>query len=249
MTSPFQPTEDLQRVFDYLAEMDPLPAQPCDAVLGFGVFDLAVPRLCGALHAAGHARRIILIGGIGAGTADLGQPEADAFLAELQRVYPNIPRERIIVENRSTNTGENVRFAAELLERQHPDLQFGRGIRSVIAVAAPARLRRVRLTLQQLQPAVRVCGRHHAPKLADELALYASKGIDLVAHMLGELDRIEKYAPLGWLRPEPLPPAMVSARAALKQVLATTTTLLTGVLKNHPLSDAEYKQHLRTKYS
>ena len=113
------------RVFNYLAETDELPAAACDAVLGFGVFDLKLPRFCGELYRSGRAKRIIFTGGVGAGSADLGQPEADAWHAELLKTHPCIPRDHIILENRSTNTGENVRFTAELLAQKHPRLAFG----------------------------------------------------------------------------------------------------------------------------
>lgn len=116
----------------------------------------------------------------------------------------------------STNTGVNTSFTAELLGHQHPSLRFGHGTQSVIVVTTPARLCCVRLTLQQLQPALRVCGRHHAPKFADEHVLYASKQIALVTYMLGELDRIMDYAVRGWLRPEPLPAHVATAQRALK---------------------------------
>jgi len=205
-------------VFDYLAARDALPAAACDAVIGFGAFDLKLPRFCGELYVAGHARRIIFTGGVGAGTADLGQPEADAWCAELLRTHPAIPRDHIILENRSTNTGENVRFTTELLARQHPALTLGHGIKTVLVVAAPSRLRRVRLTLQQLQPRLHILGQHPGSSFAEELALYASKGLDFVAHLTGELDRIVDYAARGWILPEPLPLPIVAAHHHLKQV-------------------------------
>ena len=119
----------------------------------------------------------------------------------------------------------------------------------MIAVAAPSRLRRVRLTLQHMQPKLRIFGQHHAPTFDAERARYASKGIDLVEHILGELDRIEKYAALGWLRPEPLPPFIVAAQRKLKQALVPITTSFTGILKNSALSEKDYKRHLRVKHS
>lgn len=209
--------DNARLAFAYLSERDALPAEPCDAVLGFGVFDLQLPRFCGALFAAGRAARIIFTGGRGAGSADLVGTEADAWFVALMQAYPRIPRDRVILENRSTDTGKNVSFTADLLAEKYPHLMFGQGIRSVIAVAAPARLRRVRLTLQQLHPTLRVFGQHHAPSFESEQALYASKGIDFVAHLAGELDRIVDYAAFGWLRPEPFPPAVAEAQRVLKR--------------------------------
>ena len=209
--------DNAHQVFDYLAARDVLVATAYDAVIGFGVFDLRLPRFCGELYVAGRVKRIIFTGGIGGGSADLTEPEADAWYAELRRAYPQIPREHVILENRSTNTGENIRFTAELLTRQHPDLSFGRGIKTVIAVASPSRLRRVRLTLKQMHPTLQIFGQHTGSNFAEEHALYASKGIDYIAHMVGELDRIVDYAARGWLFPEPLPSPIAAAYQQLKQ--------------------------------
>src|SRR4051812_48766594 len=107
-----------ERVLDYLAQSDPAPGTPVDAIIGFGVFDLALPRFCGELHDRGIAPRIIFTGGIGAGTGALGGPEAQVWRDELRRSHPQIPDSAIVIENRSTNTAENIAFTAALLARE-----------------------------------------------------------------------------------------------------------------------------------
>src|SRR4051812_33676776 len=79
-----------KRVLDYLAASDPLPTSeaPADAIMGFGLFDLALPRFCGDLFAQARAQRIIFSGGIGVGTGNLVGAEADAWRAELRRSHP-----------------------------------------------------------------------------------------------------------------------------------------------------------------
>ena len=39
--------DSARKIFDYLAAIDALAATACDAVIGFGVFDLKLPRFCG----------------------------------------------------------------------------------------------------------------------------------------------------------------------------------------------------------
>ena len=203
-------------VFRYLAATDPLPSAPANVVLGFGMFDLKLPRFCGELYARGLARRIVFMGGIGAGTGDLGMPEADAWRSELRRAHPHIPPRDIITENRSTNTAENVAFTAALLAREHPELVFGGGIRTALVVASPSRLRRAGLTLRHLQPTIRIFRQLPGVSFGEEQALYAANGIDFVAHLVGELDRIARYPALGWIAAEPLPPAIAKAHARLR---------------------------------
>ena len=200
----------------YLGATDPLPAAPADAIIGFGMFDLALPRHCGDLHRRGLAPRIIFTGGIGAGTGRLGGPEADAWRAELRRTHPEIGDAAVITENRSTNTAENIDFTAALLARAHPALAFGAGLRRAIIVASPSRLRRVGLTLRLKFPALAV---HRAAPhftLDGEQARYAAEGLDYLDHLAGELDRIVDYPARGWIAPEPLPPAVAAAHAVLR---------------------------------
>lgn len=206
------------RIFTYLAEADAPPARPVDAVIGFGVFDLTLPVYCGDLFAGGQARRIIFTGGLGAGTGQLGGREADVWRDALRRSHPAIPDHKVILENRSTNTAENISFTAELLEREYPQHAFGVGIRSAIIVASPSRLRRVKLTMQKLQPTVTVIRQLPPHSLDEQRELYAANRVDYFDHLAGELDRIVGYAARGWIAVEPLPPEIAAAHDLLKQL-------------------------------
>lgn len=201
-------------IFEWLRESDPLPAH-ADAAMGFGHFDLRIPRRCGELAREGRIRTIVVTGGIGAGTANLGGPEADVFARELRRDFPEIPEQAMIAENRSTNTAENIRFTTELLRREHPRLAFGEGIRSVILVAHSIRLRRVRQTWRQLCPGIPAVGLSPPTDFHSELALYAEVGWSLTAQLGGEIDRLRNYPGLGWIEPISIPAAIAEARAQL----------------------------------
>lgn len=202
-------------LYDYLSAPDTDAPDVCDAVIGFGVFDLRVTALCGALHAAGRVRRIIFTGGIGAGTADLGRPEADAFADELARLYPAVDHSSVVIENLSTNTGENVRFTLDLIARNHPELTLGSGLRTVLLVASPARLRRVRLTWKKHAPTTRCWGIAPASTFEHEHALHTAKHLDYPALLAGEIDRIRDYPARGWIAAEPIPAHVLAARDQL----------------------------------
>lgn len=204
-------------VFAYLAETDPLPLTPVDAAIGFGMFDVTLAIHCADLCLRGHARNVVITGGIGAGTGKLGQPEANAWAAALRAVYPDFPADRLILENRSTNTAENIQFTADLLHRDHPGLTLGSGLRTALIVASPSRLRRVGLTLRLLVPALHVVRHLPARSFEHEQALYATQGLDYLDHLAGELDRIVSYPARGWIAAEPLPPAIAAAHAILRR--------------------------------
>ena len=211
--------------FDYLAAVDPPPATAADAVIGFGTFDVTLASFCGELYEQKCARRIVFTGGIGAGTIDLGMPEADAWRLELARTHPSIPVDHVIAENRSTNTAENIAFTGALLARIAPELTIGGGLEHALIVASPSRLRRVRLTLQKLHPSLRVtCCLPPSTTFERELALHESKKIDYLSHLRGELDRIVDYPARGWIAHEPLPSNIVAAHAALRGIQNLGTT-------------------------
>jgi uncharacterized SAM-binding protein YcdF (DUF218 family) len=214
------PTPELlaaaRRTLAYLAATDDAPAAPVDAILGFGVFDLRLPVFCGELFQQGAAPRIIFTGGVGAGSGRLVAPEAEAWRAALRQAYPAIPDSAVILEPRSTNTAENIAFTSALLARDFPDLAFGRGLRRVIVVASPSRLRRVRLTLAHLQPNLTVIRRLPPVSLESEWAAYGLQGIDYIAHLAGELDRLVDYPAKGWIAAEPLPPEIAAAHTVLR---------------------------------
>lgn len=212
------PLAAARTALDYLAATDPLPALPADAVIGFGMFDVALASFCGELYATGRARRIVFTGGIGAGTADLGKPEADAWQQQLVTTHPHIPPEDVLIENRSTNTAENIAFTQQMLLRANARSSLGQRIKSVLVVASPSRLRRVKLTLACLHPELEVIRRLPAWSFDRERAAYEAKGIDYLRHLLGELDRIVEYADRGWIVREPLPPELLAAQRELRQV-------------------------------
>jgi uncharacterized SAM-binding protein YcdF (DUF218 family) len=195
---------------EWLAIQDPLPSIAVDAVIGFGHFDLGIPRRCLELLDQGLAKHILFTGGIGGGTADLGEPEAEAFLRLVRKEAPQ-HADRVIVESRSTNTAENIRFTEALLQRDHPSLAFGQGIRSVLLVATPCRQRRVWQTWLKLQPSVTACNAPPAASLEEITDLYAAKSQSILDQMLGEYQRIRDYPTKGWIAHHPIPQEIRSA--------------------------------------
>ena len=215
-SSPPEILDAARLTFEYLSLVDNPPTKTVDAVIGFGTFDLHLATYCGKLYTDGRVRRIIFTGGVGAGTADLGQPEAMAWLAELRREFPLIPVTDVLTETRSTNTAENVRMTATLLAAAGPDWAIGYGVRRALIVASPSRLRRVKLTLQHLHPEL-VTDRSLPPSSFErERQIYEEKGLDYVSHLQGELDRLATYPARGWIAMEPFPAAIVAAHAILR---------------------------------
>lgn len=205
----------LEVAWKFLAAADALPAEPADVVLGLGHFDRAIPRIGAELALAGRARWIVFSGGVGAGSGDFAQAEALEFRDEVRRNWPAAEARIALLETRSTNTGENLAFTTAALAAERPDLRPGDGLRSVIVVATPCRLRRALATVRRHWPAVRSVGTCAVRSRAEEEALYARHGLELRAQVAGEFERLAAYPARGFIAPVAMP---AEVRAAARKL-------------------------------
>lgn len=174
---------------------------PSDAILVLCSHDTAVAA-CGAeLFLQGWAPLLIFAGGLGAITRRLWrEPEADQF-ARIA-VGMGVPEDRILIENRSTNTGENVLFTKRLLAEQGLDPQ------TFIVVQKPYMERRSYATFSKVWPEKQV--RVTSPRLSlDEYLRACSHGAlsqaDVISIMVGDLQRIRLYPDKGFQIPQEIP--------------------------------------------
>jgi len=96
--------------------------QKADAILVLCSHDKKVAEKGAQLFLEGWAPLLIFAGGLGSVTREMWtEPEADQF-AETA-IGMGVPSERILIENRSTNTGENIQFTRQLLAEKQIDAQ------------------------------------------------------------------------------------------------------------------------------
>lgn len=199
-------------IHDYLGlKSQPAFGEKADVAIGFGHFDLRIAERCMEIKEQGCVSKVIFTGGVGAGSADFTRPEAEEFKAYALNQHPACPESDIIVENRSTNTGENVRYTSELLLREYPSLAFGSGIRAAILVATPFRMRRVWLTFKTHFGMLPAWCMPPESSLEQDCAVFQSKGEDLISQLPGEVDRLKSYPEKGWIVGEPIPPEIFEA--------------------------------------
>src|SRR4029079_1344053 len=109
-----------EKIWDYHLMKHQLA--PAHAVLGLCSHDERVAERGAQLFLEGWAPLLIFSGGQGAITKKLwNEPEAERF-ARIA-IGLNVPRESILVEKNSTNTGENIQFTRKLVEERGLDLQ------------------------------------------------------------------------------------------------------------------------------
>ncbi len=132
-----------QRIWDYHHVNHSL--QPADCIMVLGSHDLRVAERGAELWQQGYAPWLLLAGGLGRLTLGLWQEtEAEKFAKVAKEM--GVPAENILIESRSTNTGENVALAYQLLlQRQIEVKQF-------ILVQKPYMERRTLATFEKQWP-------------------------------------------------------------------------------------------------
>jgi uncharacterized SAM-binding protein YcdF (DUF218 family) len=173
--------------------------------------DTAVAERGAALYLEGWAPLLVFSGGLGGITKNLwSEPEAMLFAGIAREL--GVPESDIVVETRSTNTGENVRFTRELLAE--------RGIepRSLILVQKPYMERRTYATFKNYWPQPRVVVTSPQVSFEEYLARYSNSALtedDVVGIIVGDLQRVRAYPEKGFQIPQEIPADVWAAYEAL----------------------------------
>ena len=172
-----------------------------DAILVLCSHDDRVAERGAQLFLEGWAPMIIFSGGQGEITKRLwSEPEAERF-ARIAMSF-DVPRECILVESKSTNTGENVRFTRELLAEQGLDPQ------KFIVVQKPYMERRAYATFRNYWPEKEVIVTSPQVTFKDYVAEYSNSSLsadDVVSIMVGDLQRIKIYSEFGFQIAQEIP--------------------------------------------
>ncbi len=168
-----------------------------------GSHDLRVAERGAQLFLEHWAPLLVFTGGLGRLTRGVwDRPEADRFAEIAARM--GVPREAMLIENRSTNTGENVRFTRDLLATLHLDPQ------RFILVHKPYMERRAFSTFRKVWPEKQALVT--SPQISFED--YPNQEISKRAVtdiMVGDLQRIRLYSEKGFQIPQEIPPEVWTA--------------------------------------
>lgn len=126
--------EPLSIIWEYLKLNQPLKKAEC--VIGFGNYNLDIPKRAAELFFAGYADKILFSGGFGRNTLGI-QSLCEAERFKEMAIECGVPEDAIILEDRSTNTAENILFSRETLEKR------GIPCGSVLGVHQPCMERRI----------------------------------------------------------------------------------------------------------
>ncbi|MBM3209223.1 YdcF family protein [Candidatus Shapirobacteria bacterium] len=168
-----------------------------DVIVVLGSHDIQVADRGAELFWQGFAPLIVMSGGLGELTRKIWKKPEAVFFAERAKKL-GVPAEKIIMEDKSSNTGENVEFTRELLGKN------GITARTIIAVCKPDMERRTFATFRRLWPEVYVLVA--SPQISFEK--YKSENVsrkELISIMVGDLQRIKEYPKKGFQIPQRIP--------------------------------------------
>jgi len=184
-------------VWDYLHLNQPL--KKCDAIFALCSLDTRVAERAAQLFLDGYGEYLIFSGGLGELTQDrFSKPEAEVF-ADIA-IGMGVPEEKIIVENKSANTGENVRFTYALLQKR------GLHLRSFILVQKPYMERRTYATFKKQWPDPTTEIIATSPQIPYEDYFNNDNPKELIINvMVGDLQRIREYPKKGFQIEQDIP--------------------------------------------
>ena len=161
-----------------------------DCLFVLGSHDTRVAEYAADLFLQELAPYIIFSGGLGNLTVDIfKKPEAEIF-ADIA-LAKGVPKNKIIIENKSTNTGENIRLTREILK------QRGLDFNSFILVQKPYMERRTYATFKKIWPEKEFMVTSPQIDFTD----YPNNEISkerVINIMVGDLQRIKVYPEKGF---------------------------------------------------
>ena len=191
--------EPLQVIWDYLGlHQEPKKA---DVIVGFGNFNTDIARRAAELYHQGHAPKILFTGGLGRNTEGmLPEPEAVRFARVAMEC--GVPEKDILLEDKSRNTKENIDFTRALLEE--------RGIphEHVLGVHQPFMERRIVAAMGVYWPELNFSVTSPQVTIPEYLERAKQQGITenaSVSVIVGDFQRMDLYAKLGYQLPQHIP--------------------------------------------
>lgn len=169
--------------------------KPMDAIFALGSNDTRVAERAADLYLQGFGQYVICAGGNGK-ASDFTKPEAEVFGDIV--VDRGVPKEKLILEPNSTNTGENVIFVKKLLQDR------GLNLNSFILVQKPYMERRTYATFRKQWPEAECLVT--SPQFSYEEYFkdeaFKQRNIEV---MVGDLQRIREYPKLGFQIEQEIP--------------------------------------------
>ena len=201
----------LEVIWDYLSmHQEPRKA---DVIVGFGNFNTDIAARAAELYLQGYAPKILFTGGLGRNTEGM-LPEPEALRFAKVAMACGVPEEDIILEDKSRNTKENIEFTRALLEER--EIPHGH----ILGVHQPFMERRIVAAMGVYWPEQNFRVTSPQVTIPEYLERAKQQGISenaSVSVIVGDFQRMDLYAKLGYQLPQVIPE---EAWAAFRQLVA-----------------------------
>ncbi|OGH69244.1 MAG: hypothetical protein A2754_04200 [Candidatus Magasanikbacteria bacterium RIFCSPHIGHO2_01_FULL_47_8] len=168
-----------------------------DCIFVLGSHDTRVADYATDLFLQGYAPYLIFSGGLGNLTTGVFKKSEAEIFADIAK-SKGVPEDKILIENKSTNTGENVQFTKQLLKDKGLDFT------SFILVQKPYMERRTYATFRKVWPEKEFIVTSPQVSFED----YPNDEIPkekVINIMVGDLQRIKVYPEKGFQIPQEIP--------------------------------------------
>ncbi len=193
---PSMTTDELAQIlWDYM-RLDHV-LESSDVILVLGSNDLRVAAHAADLYLRGLAPWLVFSGNVGRLTEGVFKKSEAEMFTEVA-MAKGVPESAILLEPRSTNTGQNIDLSRELLAERGLDPQ------RLIVVQKPYMERRGYATFMKRWPGKDV--RMSSPPLSFDAYPTEELPKDLIINVLvGDVQRVRVYPDLGFQIPQPMP--------------------------------------------
>jgi len=195
----------VEQLWNYLClNMKP---EKSDCILGLGTYDLHIPERCAGLYHQGYADIVIFSGGLGKTTGELwSESEAEKF--EKIALEKGVPKNKIYIENKSTNSGENFEFVNKIIEKNNLN------INSFLLVHKPYMERRAYATFKRVNPTKKCCITSQVISIVEYFKQYEDTEVsskEIINNIVGDFQRVKVYGENGWQIKQEIPDEMWKA--------------------------------------
>ena len=206
------PYRQAQILWDYMC-LHQTPA-PAGCIVGFGCYNEDIPRRAAQLYKDGFAPWVLFTGGLGRNTAAMWT-DSEALRFARIAASEGVPESAILVEDKSTNTAENILFTKALLE--------ARGITpaSVLGVHKPYMERRIWAAWKNYWPQMPFSFTSFPQTMEQYLSTAKERGRDeqaTINMLVGDFQRVKLYADKGYQIPQEIPDLVWQAFYELKDM-------------------------------
>ena len=184
-----------EKIYNYLNKCC-APQHP-DFILVLGSSDLRVPKFAAEYFLQHPVSYIVVSGGLGKVTNEIWT-ETEAHIFSKVMIDLGVPSEKIYLEEKASNTGENILFSKKIIE------EYGLPHREGLLIAKPYMTRRAYNTASQQWPEVKWSTSAEPLTYHEYLDLVDDQ--ETFIHLIvGDLQRIKVYGQLGFQITEQVP--------------------------------------------